>query len=154
MVTLLIAARRHDDGMTAVLLSSDAALQPGARESLAVESYLGFFCSASLFILRSSKTFFQWQLSTRTWRKRNWEGTIHKLLYPPGASLGHRIKYQLWVRERWEEWGVHGGVQNNVFDWNIYRSVETSGFYIFRSAIPSPKRGLGRIQHLSQTLGF
>jgi len=57
MVTLLIAARRYDDGMTAVLLSSDATLQPGARESLA-ESYLGFFYSAPLFILRSSKTFF------------------------------------------------------------------------------------------------
>lgn len=58
MVTLLIAARRHDDGMTAVQLPSDAVLQPGAREPLAVESYLGFFCSASLFILRSLKTFF------------------------------------------------------------------------------------------------
>lgn len=58
MVTLLIAARRRGDGMTAVLLSSGAVLQPGARKSLAVESYLGFFCSASLFILRSSNTFF------------------------------------------------------------------------------------------------
>lgn len=62
MVTLLIAARRHDDGMTAVLLASDATLQPGARESLAVESYLGFFCSASLFIFKILKDFFQWQL--------------------------------------------------------------------------------------------
>lgn len=101
-------------------------LQPAAREPLAAESYLGFFCSASPFILRSSKTFFNDNFKLEPDGREMEREQTHKRLFLPGISLGHHTRYND-ERKRDESEEFVEGFRTTPLNKTFYRSVESSG---------------------------